>query len=51
METAAVALVVASTVLTALAVLALFVWAARMDGEDDRAIRARPGRRRRPWAR
>jgi hypothetical protein len=39
-------LVTLSAVLSVVFVLALLVWAARQDGEADRAVRARGGRRR-----
>jgi nitrogen fixation-related uncharacterized protein len=39
-------LVTVSTVLSAVFVLALFLWAARKDGEADRAVRAQSERRR-----
>jgi hypothetical protein len=39
-------LVSVSTVLSVVFVLALFVWAARKDGETDRAVRGQDGRRR-----
>jgi hypothetical protein len=39
-------LVTVSAVLSVVFVLALFVWAARKDGEADRAVRGQSGRRR-----
>ena len=36
-----------SSLVTAAVVIAAFVWAARKDGEDDRAVQARLGIRRR----
>ena len=47
MSTAALVIVTISTVLTAVAVFALFVWAARKDGDEDQAIQKRLGIRRR----
>lgn len=47
MSTAVIIIAVASTVLTAVGVLGLFVWAARKDGEYDRSVQARLGIRRR----
>ena len=37
------------SVLTAVFVLALFVWAAKKDGEEDDAVQKRLGIRRRTW--
>jgi hypothetical protein len=37
------------TFLTVAFVLALFVWAAKKDGEEDKAIQKRLGIRRRTW--
>jgi hypothetical protein len=45
--TAALVIASISTFLTTVAVLALFVWAARKDGEYDRAVQRRLGIRRR----
>jgi hypothetical protein len=45
--TAALVIASISTFLTVVAVLALFVWAARKDGEYDRAVQRRLGIRRR----
>jgi type II secretory pathway pseudopilin PulG len=47
MEIAALVLVSVVALLSVLAVLALFVWAAMKDGEEDRAVQARLGIRRR----
>ena len=47
METAAFVIAIAASLLTAAFVLGLFVWAARKDGEEDRALQARLGIRRR----
>ena len=46
MQTALAIAVVTVTVLSALAVLAAFLWAARKDGEEDRAVQRRLGIRR-----
>jgi hypothetical protein len=46
-ELALAIVVIAVTVLTAVAMLALFVWGAIKDGEDDRALQRRLGIRRR----
>jgi anaerobic C4-dicarboxylate transporter len=46
-DTAVLVLVSISAVVTAVVVLGLFVWAARKDGEEDRALQARLGIRRR----
>jgi hypothetical protein len=45
--TAVLIVSVAVSVLTWVFVLAMFVWAARKDGEEDRALQARLGIRRR----
>ena len=37
------------TILTVAFVLGLFVWAAKKDGEEDRALQKRLGVRRRTW--
>jgi len=47
MATAAAVLVGIVTVATAVAILWLFVWAAREDGAEDRALQRRLGIRRR----
>jgi uncharacterized membrane protein (DUF485 family) len=47
MSTAAAVIAAVSTIVTAAIVLALFVWAARKDGEYDRSVQARRGIRRR----
>lgn len=47
MSTAAIVLASISAAVSAVAVLWLFVWAARKDGEEDRALQARLGIRRR----
>jgi hypothetical protein len=47
MSTAAAVIATVSTIVTAALVFALFVWAARKDGEYDRAVQARRGLRRR----
>jgi hypothetical protein len=44
---AAVIIAVVSVVTTAAVVLGLFVWAAKKDGEEDRALQRRLGIRRR----
>lgn len=46
MQTALAIAVVTVTVLSALAVLAAFLWAARKDGEEDREVQRRLGIRR-----
>jgi hypothetical protein len=46
-ETAALIFVSATALVSALVVLGLFVWAARKDGEYDRAVQRRLGIRRR----
>jgi hypothetical protein len=47
MTVAAVIIVAVSVALMAAAVLGVFVWAARKDGEEDRALQRRLGIRRR----
>jgi len=47
MTTAALIIVSVSVVFTAAAVFGVFIWAARKDGEEDRAIQRRLGIRRR----
>jgi hypothetical protein len=47
MDIAVLILASASTLVSAVVVIGLFVWAARKDGEDDRAVQARLGIRRR----
>jgi len=47
MDTAAVVLVAVVVFLTAALVIGLFVWAAVKDGQEDRALQARLGIRRR----
>ena len=47
MGTAALVIASISTFITVVVVLALFVWAARKDGEYDRAVQRRLGIRRR----
>ena len=47
MTVAAVIIVVVSVALMAAVVLGVFVWAARKDGEEDRALQRRLGIRRR----
>jgi hypothetical protein len=47
MDTAVLIVASVSAFVTAVVVLALFVWAARKDGEEDRALQARLGIRRR----
>jgi nitrogen fixation-related uncharacterized protein len=47
MTVAAVIIVVVSVVFMAAVVLGVFVWAARKDGEEDRAVQRRLGIRRR----
>ncbi len=47
MGTAALIIASVSTFVTVVVVLALFVWAARKDGEYDRAVQRRLGSRRR----
>lgn len=51
MKTAAEILIVVVAVLSIVVVLVLFVWAARHDGAEDRAVHARLGIRRRRWFR
>jgi hypothetical protein len=46
MGTAVVVIATVSAVVTTVAVLALFVWAARKDGEYDRSVQRRLGIRR-----
>ena len=46
MDTAAAILVAVFVLLTVLLVLGLFVWAAKKDGEKDRAVQRRLGIRR-----
>jgi hypothetical protein len=47
MGTAAAVILVLAMLVPAVLVLGLFVWAARKDGEEDRAVQARLGIRRR----
>ena len=47
MGVAALVIASVSAFVSVVVVLALFVWAARKDGEDDRAVQARLGIRRR----
>jgi heme/copper-type cytochrome/quinol oxidase subunit 2 len=47
MSTAVLVIASVSTVVTVAVVLALFVWAARKDGEYDRSVQKRLGIRRR----
>jgi hypothetical protein len=47
MTVAAVIIVAVSVAFTAAVVLGVFVWAARKDGEEDRALQRRLGIRRR----
>ena len=47
MDTALGILILIASVLGAVVVLAAFVWAARKDGEEDRALQLRLGIRRR----
>jgi anaerobic C4-dicarboxylate transporter len=47
MTVAALIIVAVSVALTAAVVLCVFIWAARKDGEEDRAIQRRLGIRRR----
>jgi len=47
MSIAAAVILVLVVVVPALVVLGLFVWAARKDGQEDRAVQARLGIRRR----
>lgn len=47
MDTAALVLVVLSVLLSAVLVIGLFIWAAVKDGQEDRAVQARLGIRRR----
>jgi hypothetical protein len=47
MGTAVLVVATVSSVVTAAVVIGLFVWAARKDGEHDRAIQAKLGIRRR----
>jgi nitrogen fixation-related uncharacterized protein len=46
-ETAAGILLLAISIVSVIVVLAAFVWAARKDGEEDRALQKRLGIRRR----
>ena len=47
MNVAAVIIAVASTAVTAAVIIGLFVWAAKKDGEEDRAVQRPLGIRRR----
>jgi hypothetical protein len=47
MDIAAIVLIVVSVVLTAAVVVGMFIWAAVKDGEEDKAVQARLGIRRR----
>jgi hypothetical protein len=47
MNTAAAVIATVVSLVTAAVVIGLFVWAARKDGEEDRALQARLGIRRR----
>jgi len=47
MNVAAVIIVAVSVVTTAAVVFAMFIWAAKKDGEEDRAVQRRLGIRRR----
>jgi hypothetical protein len=47
MSTAVVIIATVSSVVTAVFIFALFIWAARKDGEYDRAVQSRLGIRRR----
>jgi hypothetical protein len=47
MDIAAVIIVAVIVLLTGIAVLGLFIWAAIKDGQEDRALQARLGIRRR----
>jgi uncharacterized iron-regulated membrane protein len=47
MNTAAAIIATVVSLVTAAVVIGLFVWAARKDGEEDRALQARLGIRRR----
>jgi hypothetical protein len=47
MSIAALVIVAVFVLLTAVLVLAVFIWAAKKDGEEDRAVQARLGIRRR----
>ena len=47
MDTAAIVLASLGALASAALVIGLFVWAARRDGEEDRALQARLGIRRR----
>jgi hypothetical protein len=47
MDVAALIIAAISVAVTAAVVLGLFIWAARKDGEEDRATQARLGIRRR----
>jgi flagellar basal body-associated protein FliL len=47
MTVAALIIIVVSVALTALVVFGVFIWAARKDGEEDRATQRRLGIRRR----
>ena len=47
MDIAAVVLIVVSVVLTVVLVVGMFIWAAVKDGQEDKAVQARLGIRRR----
>jgi nitrogen fixation-related uncharacterized protein len=47
MDIVAIVLIVVSVVLTAAVVVGMFIWAAVKDGEEDKAVQARLGIRRR----
>ena len=49
MDVAALILVSALVFLTVVLVIGLFIWAAVKDGQEDRALQARLGIRRRTW--
>jgi len=46
-DIAAIVLIVVSVALTAVVVVGMFIWAAVKDGEEDKAVQARLGIRRR----
>jgi nitrogen fixation-related uncharacterized protein len=47
MTVAALVMIVAGVALTAALVVGIFIWAAKKDGEEDRALQSRLGIRRR----
>lgn len=49
MDVAVFVIAMISALATAAIVIGLFVWAAKRDGEEDRAVQRRLGIRRRTW--